>query len=416
MKNIALLITMICTGMFVSAQNWNQIPSNTLNNLNAIDFPSTNVGYIVGDSSLILKTTDGGQTWNEISATGISIPGLNPFIDVDFVTELHGFITTKHSGVFETADGGFNWTPVSLASGQCFPSTFYIDSSDHFFVGGAGCFQGAMMDEFTSGTWTIPLLNAMLLDNAETIMEIDFGDDNTGLAVVHNDLVFRTVDGGTTWDTISTALSPTGFLTSVKMVDNLVAYAGYDEGGGGFGILKTVDGGLTWLEELNSATFYYPSYNCVEIASNGDVYSGATPSSSPGGLIFETVDGVNWIYEITDQSINEMASYGDDVTFAVGDSGYIVVNVLPVTLDVDNVDYNNLKVYPNPAQDKITLQLILADESKLKVISTAGKEIPVKITQFNGTTVLDVSEMPKGVYIIRICETDNVQNVKFIKD
>ena len=81
--------------------------------------------------------------------------------------------------------------------------------------------------------------------------------------------------------------------------------------GGGFGILRSDDGGLTWSQDINSATFFYPAYLSVAVASNGDFYSGARPSSSPGGLMFETTDGVNWNYEPVDQPINSIDSYAE---------------------------------------------------------------------------------------------------------
>ena len=44
---------------------WQQIFSSTLS-INDITFISDSIGFACGDSLLILKTTDGGQTWNQL--------------------------------------------------------------------------------------------------------------------------------------------------------------------------------------------------------------------------------------------------------------------------------------------------------------------------------------------------------------
>ncbi len=44
-------------------QEWYSVSTPTTKKLNVIDFPTPNVGYIGGNDSLLLKTTNGGRTW-----------------------------------------------------------------------------------------------------------------------------------------------------------------------------------------------------------------------------------------------------------------------------------------------------------------------------------------------------------------
>ena len=80
----------------------------TLNNLNPIEFhsihfPSLNTGYAVGDGPFetILKTTDGGETWNPINAHTTS--GLNY---VYFSDDNTGLIFGEGGVVLKTTTGG----------------------------------------------------------------------------------------------------------------------------------------------------------------------------------------------------------------------------------------------------------------------------------------------------------------------
>jgi len=51
--------------------NWYEIASGVTTPINAVDFYDDKNGIAVGTNDLILKTTDGGNNWNQIpSATG----------------------------------------------------------------------------------------------------------------------------------------------------------------------------------------------------------------------------------------------------------------------------------------------------------------------------------------------------------
>ena len=71
-----------------------------------ISFPTPAVGYVAtqgpSPGGIVLKTTDGGQTWTEID-----LPTTMSFWGIGFVTSLRGWVAGDE--VFETADGGATW-------------------------------------------------------------------------------------------------------------------------------------------------------------------------------------------------------------------------------------------------------------------------------------------------------------------
>ncbi|MDI1256154.1 MAG: hypothetical protein PSV16_08615 [Flavobacterium sp.] len=84
-----------------------------------VAFPSKSVGYVTiqsynPDTNLkqqrVAKTVDGGQTWREINLTEDS--AAREF-GIGFIDENHGFVGTMNSG-FETKDGGTTWQKIDL--------------------------------------------------------------------------------------------------------------------------------------------------------------------------------------------------------------------------------------------------------------------------------------------------------------
>jgi photosystem II stability/assembly factor-like uncharacterized protein len=79
--------------------------------LSAIDFGSGSIGYCVGDSGVILKTTDAGNTWNRIYQTETS----EDLKGVDFISPDEGWIVDgPYHEVLHTVDGGQTWDVSSL--------------------------------------------------------------------------------------------------------------------------------------------------------------------------------------------------------------------------------------------------------------------------------------------------------------
>jgi photosystem II stability/assembly factor-like uncharacterized protein len=79
------------------------------NALYALDFPATQIGYSVGVSGIIIKSSDGGNSWETLSG-GTS----NNLNDLSFADELNGYIVGDNGTVLKTTSGGV--IPVELTS------------------------------------------------------------------------------------------------------------------------------------------------------------------------------------------------------------------------------------------------------------------------------------------------------------
>lgn len=87
--------------------------------LNAVDFPTAQTGYAVGDCGRMYQSTDGGENWVEIAGPG----GLENLEDIDFPTETTGYIGRTDGSVLRTLNSAADWTtfPIGLSG-----STGYV--------------------------------------------------------------------------------------------------------------------------------------------------------------------------------------------------------------------------------------------------------------------------------------------------
>ena len=98
-----------------------------------VSFPTDSVGYVTIQSynpdpnakqQRIAKTTDGGNTWQELPL--IEDAAARTF-GIGFLDENHGFVGTLKGG-YETKDGGKTWTPVNLGM-ACNKIRLYRDAN-----------------------------------------------------------------------------------------------------------------------------------------------------------------------------------------------------------------------------------------------------------------------------------------------
>ncbi len=75
----------------------------------AVHFPTSTVGYAVGQSGSIIKTTDAGENWKFIRNGDAISTSNKSFRSVFFIDEDHGYVV-GHDGLFwRTKNGGDDW-------------------------------------------------------------------------------------------------------------------------------------------------------------------------------------------------------------------------------------------------------------------------------------------------------------------
>lgn len=403
MKTLLTALFLVSVNSLI-AQSWYNVPVPTSNKLNDIDFPTSSVGYIVGDSATLLKTIDGGETWLQLIPNGITFsPWASNIIDVNFVDELIGFIVVDNSneGPYKTTDGGASWTPFTNGvSNMCYKKTMFVNSENDFFLGGAGCFQSGQIEQFIDPTWNYATVNYESFNTSEYVTEIDF-EGNVGIAAMNGKYFLRSVDGGVTWDSIPSFLGGDSKLTSVMFASADTVYAGYEAPIlYGFGFLISTDAGLTWTNQSTTG-FFYPAARGFTQANNGDLYAGGI-TVGEFGIVFESADGLTWTETLVDQPINNMDGYNSDITFGIGDSGYVIVNSPIGSLGFNNIedDLYQINVYPNPTSDFITIDNEINEPIVYNLIDLNGQTIIGNI-EAKDKKVIDLTNLQTGIYYLK---------------
>jgi hypothetical protein len=76
---------------------------------------------------------------------------------------------------------------------------------------------------------------------------------------------------------------------------------------------------------------------------------------------------------------------------------------------------NNISIFPNPAKNYIQIQTNGLDIEKYNIIDINGKTIK-QINSANNNNIIDISNLPNGVYILNIVTENTVINNRIIKN
>ncbi|MGH8494930.1 MAG: WD40/YVTN/BNR-like repeat-containing protein [Gammaproteobacteria bacterium] len=87
-------------------ESWHQMRVPTTATLTGVYFSDREHGWAVGHDAVILRTADGGETWERVH---FAPEEERPLLDVWFSDERHGYAVGAYSYFLETSDGGLTW-------------------------------------------------------------------------------------------------------------------------------------------------------------------------------------------------------------------------------------------------------------------------------------------------------------------
>jgi photosystem II stability/assembly factor-like uncharacterized protein len=280
------------SGIMAKSSNMGQtwIPISeaaTLHNLRSIRMANNMTGYAVGGStteSEVIKTTDGGLTWDKVNFDagytlyaqswidqntgfvarrgpdgifkttdgGANFTQLNPGVvtstqiwyDIEFANADTGYAVSSGGHIVRTTDGGTSWAALPAVHGTSAIYSLHILDAENIFAAGVS----GKVSKSTDGGTTFTAIN---ITGTTTLYSVSFIDRNNGLAAGTSGKVFRTTDGGTSWTELFAG-------TSVTLYDILYVSPSIIWISGG-GIFYSTDGGLTWTEadKFHGQNTYY---------------------------------------------------------------------------------------------------------------------------------------------------------------
>jgi photosystem II stability/assembly factor-like uncharacterized protein len=390
----SLLFAFLATSL--SAQlTWHPISVPTQANLHCISFGTNQVGYIGGSDSTLLKTMDGGKTWTRMAIVLTDNIGWHNITDINFVDAATGYMLDNNS-IFRTTDGGASWVSEQPnQTNMCFKTGLFFLNDGNGFVGGSMCFQGATIGNKVNGIWdTVEVIGGW--DASQQIHAFDFRNPQLGLAVGQQSTIFRTTDGGLSWDSVYASIDTLN-LTDVAFLNDTLVYASYSNVGLE-GAIVSYDGGLTWQRDFGLATFAYPGFDAA-LNVAGRPYLAGRVSWGNGGIIFNLTP-TWWNYSLVPQRIHGLDMHSDSTVFAVGDSGYVAVNRLPSSIGFADYDHINIEVFPNPASDLITISLPESFIGETVLVYDMRGACVFKEEIKHGKQKVNIAPLATGAYIL----------------
>lgn len=220
-------------------------------------FVNKNLGFCITEDDYIYKTTNGGQNWI-IKKYGQYWKG-----DIFFINDNIGWYTGEYGEVNKTTDAGITWSVQRQFAMGDYYKIFFIDEQYGWAYGQSGGTAnetGGMKTTNGGNTWTsIPELNGIDKDD-----KIQFINRQTGYAKVFTSL-YKTTNGGDSWNYI--AYNSYSF-SDFYFINNNIGYAiiyRKDDSNNLIDnkIIKTTNGGNDWVTDYSSSVIEFQKLSVI---------------------------------------------------------------------------------------------------------------------------------------------------------
>ncbi len=206
-------------------QTWERVPLDVTCRLECVWFASPGHGWIAGgyqhprattSSGVLFRTTDGGNSWDQVQ--GITLPRIHR---LHFSTPQQGLAAgcgnaQQPAGIFETVDGGRSWSSQSRGDIQAWQTASFLGNRVAL-----ASHQGDMAVYEAGETKPAYIVNT----SPSIIRDLVMIDERYGFAVGDHGSVLQTKNGGLSWQPteLSQGLpgAPVDYQTICYRGDNL---------------------------------------------------------------------------------------------------------------------------------------------------------------------------------------------------
>ncbi len=354
---------------------WTYQWTKTHVDLNAVDFPSSNVGYVAGNSNYnspytLCKTIDSGQTWDTLNM-GLG----NDFNDVDFISPDTGWVVGVNGKIWRTNDGAQTWIDQSLVLSTAFTTIKMINSMLGFAAGENGLFYKTVDG---GNTW-----NNLGAGTAQNSLDMFWRNANEGWLSFDGGIIKKTIDGGNTFINNSFTNGPFN-VTKIHFFDSLNGIGTTTQAD----IVRTSNGGQTWIGGNNFQN--QPLALAFDANQTGVFagYYGCIQRSTNAGISLQNVAGANNYYHY-----NKIKFINSQTGFCVGEGGRV--------MKTTNSGQTWTLLTPNIGAALLDLHFV---NTNLGFV--VGVNGTVKKTINGGTTFTNVSGVPSNTDVYSVCFVD----------
>ena len=401
-----------------SIAQWNRISSSdTTNSYTSVWFLNKDTGFVCGnaiwsapDYSIILRTMDGGNTWDTTFFNS------GPFLmSIQFINDSTGYFSGQDGYTYKTSDMGNAWIP----GGSCFLGG---DLSSLFFLkidtGFMHLFGGALVRVNTMPLSTpCVYIGNFGYNYFPGTGGLRFLNGNDGYVAGGLGKFARTSDGGNTWQ-------PYNGDSTIEVLCAWMSDTSHGVIGGTDGkVSVTNNGGNTW-----SPTDTISQYSILDMsfvnAMKGYAVGGTgiwwwtVPNNERKGLIWKTLDGgYTWAVDDSSFSDNIVSIFivNDSLAYAAGNLGVILKNS---NLFYDGINENisseqNIFLSPNPATDKLRIKNSELRIKNIEIYNVFGERV---YKSESPKSEINISNLPSGIYVVRVNADKTQMTGKFVKE
>jgi photosystem II stability/assembly factor-like uncharacterized protein len=371
----------------------------TTNDLKSVLFVTPNTGWISGANGTLLKTTDGGVSWNpENPNSGGIIHSLS------FSDSLNGWFADDSGRVGRTTNGGSTWSFVNYGIVINVEKVEFLNRDTGWVL--PMCPNNVFARTTNGGaSWMAETLRI----GCTNVMRFVNLDTGWAGGTFNSIFLMRTTDGGMTWSPQDTMGNNT--ITSLFFLNSQTGWAaGYSSQ-----VSYTTDGGATWGQAMNS----FNDIHVIKFVSATTGWIGA----DIGQIGYTTDGGHSWTLQAVQQngpvgSIRSMSFSDASNGWAVGDNGlflHTTTGGIPTgvkepksALSAIPKKYALYQNYPNPFNPTTTISFSLPQASHvtLKIYNLIGQEVQKLIDEErppgNYTVVWNPRNLASGVYFYRL--------------
>lgn len=427
-KSALFLLLLLAVAGVAKAQQWEELHRGVTEDLYDVCCIDTSNVLACGSNGMIVKTTDGGQTWEQKNSNS----GASLFL-LKFANENVGFACGDET-LLKTTDGGESWIIVETNPEMGFHYGYSYLSQPNLFLVDADTLY--VTDSYNNLWKSIDCGESFekaldLQGTLEDFYKFDlYFEDNVGYLVGYSDWIwlfsssltfFKTLDYGKTWEAIEftecgSMLSAAHFMDK----DHIRLYGYFEttpdeyygvlettDGMGGYSLLMPVESGAGFPDPWGRGEFMAFSsenvgclvYSLTTVKEQSDIQSFALLTQDNGETWISTTDGINcgnYLYAV---------DCADTMFYIAASNGYVYkAGFADVINGLEEME-NPIKIYPNPSAETIFVSLAAdfnAGDLDLFGIdlSTLSGQIIIQKDFRGNSTMVDITNLPSGIYLL----------------
>ncbi|MBS1903677.1 MAG: T9SS type A sorting domain-containing protein [Bacteroidetes bacterium] len=258
---------------FDGGNSWNRSYFGSFSSIKGVSMYSDKLGMVVGQDGVLMRTTDGGATWEFIPRK----PEIQTFRTVKMMPDgKTGFAAGGNGAILITSDSGHTWLPTVSGTNQNLLASILDTDGRGFIVGEFG----TMLSTTNAGaSWKqVPLATTKHFRciTQASRNAIYIGGDSA--------LFLRSTDGGQYWTRYHGPLPDSFGINGIAFFDSSRGMIASPAG-----IFKTTDAGISWRLVMPTTDF---AFNSIAVGTSPThAYAVGIGFGNYTGAVAYTVDG-----------------------------------------------------------------------------------------------------------------------------